>query len=72
MADRYGLGSTTGWPTPCYLNGCLSLDSRDPSTYGNLARTFGDDTPGYGGRPVYRLVSMRTDRAIRERPNGPI
>ncbi len=61
----------TGWATACYLNDRLSLDGRDPSTYGNLAWAFGDAAPGYGKRPIYGLVSTRTDRSIRERPNGP-
>jgi deoxyribodipyrimidine photo-lyase len=61
----------TGWATACYLNDRLSLDGRDPSTYGNLAWAFGDAAPGFGKRPIYGLVSTRTDRSIRERPNGP-
>ncbi|MEO7027618.1 MAG: deoxyribodipyrimidine photo-lyase [Caulobacteraceae bacterium] len=61
----------TGWATACYLNDRLSLDGRDPSTYGNLAWAFGDAAPGYGERPIYGLVATRTDRSIRERPNGP-
>lgn len=60
----------TGWATACYLNDRLSLDGRDPSTYGNLAWAFGDSAPGYGDRPIYGLVSSRTDRSIRGRPNG--
>jgi len=61
----------TGWATACYLNDRLSLDGRDPSTYGNLAWAFGDSAPGYGDRPIYGLVASRSDRSIRERPNGP-
>ena len=61
----------TGWATACYLNDRLSLDGRDPSTYGNLAWAFGDSAPGYGTRPVYGLVASRTDKSIRARPNGP-
>ncbi|MGJ3626994.1 hypothetical protein AB5I41_08925 [Sphingomonas sp. MMS24-JH45] len=30
------------WATACYLNDRLSLDGRDPSTYGNIAAMFGD------------------------------
>ena len=56
-----------GWATACYLNDRLSLDGRDPSTYGNLAWAFGDAAPGYGRRPIYGLVSTRTDGAIRKR-----
>jgi deoxyribodipyrimidine photo-lyase len=56
-----------GWATACYLNDRLSLDGRDPSTYGNLAWAFGDAAPGYGRRPIFRLVSTRSDAAIRKR-----
>jgi deoxyribodipyrimidine photo-lyase len=60
-----------GWATACYLNDRLSLDGRDPATYGNLAWAFGDAAPGYGDRPIYGLVANRTDRSIRDRPRGP-
>lgn len=43
----------TGWATACYLNDCLSLDGRDPATYGNLAWAFGDAAPGYRDLPIY-------------------
>lgn len=55
------------WATACYLNDRLSLDGRDPSTYGNIAWAFGDAAPGYGRRPIYGLVAGRTDSAIRKR-----
>ena len=61
----------TGWATACYLNDRLSLDGRDPSTYGNLAWAWGDAAPGYRDNPIYGLVQTRTDRSIRERPEGP-
>jgi deoxyribodipyrimidine photo-lyase len=61
----------TGWATACYLNDRLSLDGRDPSTYGNLAWAWGDAAPGYRDQPIYGLVQSRTDRSIRERPGGP-
>ena len=61
----------TGWATACYLNDRLSLDGRDPSTYGNLAWAWGDSAPGYRDNPIYGLVPTRTDRSIRERPGGP-
>ena len=61
----------TGWATACYLNDRLSLDGRDPSTYGNLAWAWGDAAPGYRDNPIYGLVQTRTDRSIRERPGGP-
>jgi deoxyribodipyrimidine photo-lyase len=61
----------TGWATACYLNDRLSLDGRDPSTYGNLAWAWGDAAPGYRDAPIYGLVQTRTDRSIRERTGGP-
>ena len=45
----------TGWATACYLNDRLSLDGRDPSTYGNLAWACGDAAPG-----VPRPAHLRT------------
>ena len=65
------LDPRTGWATACYLNDRLSLDGRDPSTYGNLAWAWGDAAPGYRDNPIYGLVQTRTDRSIRERPGGP-
>ena len=61
----------TGWAIACYLNDRLSLDGRDPATYGNLAWAWGDAAPGYRDLPIYGLVSTNTDRSIRERPGGP-
>jgi len=61
----------TGWATACYLNDRLSLDGRDPSTYGNLAWAWGDAAPGYRDNPIYGLVQKRTDRSIRDQPGGP-
>lgn len=61
----------TGWATACYLNDRLSLDGRDPSTYGNIAWGWGDSSPAYREAPIYGLVQTRTDRSIRSRPGGP-
>ncbi len=60
-----------GWATACYLNDRLSLDGRDPSTYGNLAWAFGDAQPGYRRNPIYGLVPVRTDAHYRKQPGGP-
>ncbi len=60
-----------GWATACYLNDRLSLDGRDPSTYGNIAWAFGDAQPGYRRNPVYGLVPIRTDASIRKQVGGP-
>ncbi|MEX7265615.1 hypothetical protein AB2D17_32555, partial [Pseudomonas aeruginosa] len=43
----------TAWATACYLNDRLSLDGRDPSTYGNIAASFGAGSPGRDGPPIY-------------------
>ena len=59
-----------GWATACYLNDRLSLDGRDPATYGNLAWAFGDSAPGYGRREIYGLVGYRTDASIRKQAGG--
>ena len=55
-----------GWATACYLNDRLSLDGRDPSTYGNLAWAFGDSQPGYRRGPIYGIVPSRTDTTLRK------
>ena len=55
-----------GWATACYLNDRLSLDGRDPATYGNLAWAFGDAQPGYRRGPIYGLVPSRTDASLRK------
>ena len=59
------------WATACYLNDRLSLDGRDPSTYGNIAASFGGGAPATGDVPVYGRVPTRGDGSIRGRPNGP-
>ena len=55
-----------GWATACYLNDRLSLDGRDPATYGNLAWAFGDAQPGYRRGPIYGLVPSRNDKTLRQ------
>ena len=61
-----------GWATACYLNDRLSLDGRDPATYGNLAWAFGDAQPGYRRNPIYGIVPTRTDASIRKQEGGPV
>ena len=62
---------TTAWATACYLNDRLSLDGRDPSTYGNIAASFGSGAPGRDGPAVYGKVPTRSDGSTRHRPGGP-
>ncbi|MGA1798911.1 deoxyribodipyrimidine photo-lyase [Sphingomonas sp. 4RDLI-65] len=59
----------TAWATACYLNDRLSLDGRDPSTYGNIAAMFGG-APGDRERPVYGRVATRGDGSTRGRDGG--
>lgn len=59
----------TAWATACYLNDRLSLDGRDPSTYGNIAAMFGG-APGERERPVYGRVATRGDGSTRARDGG--
>ncbi|WBH15142.1 deoxyribodipyrimidine photo-lyase [Sphingomonas radiodurans] len=61
----------TAWTTACYLNDRLSLDGRDPATYGNIADMFGGGAPGSSERPVYGRVATRSDGSTRSRPDGP-
>ena len=59
----------TAWATACYLNDRLSLDGRDPSTYGNIAAMFGG-APGDCERPIYGRVATRGDGSTRGRDGG--
>ncbi len=57
------------WAAACYLNDRLSLDGRDPSTYGNIAAMFGG-SPSDRERPVYGRVATRGDGSTRRRDGG--
>lgn len=57
------------WATACYLNDRLSLDGRDPSTYGNIAAMFAG-APADRERPVYGRVALRGDSSTRRREGG--
>nr|WP_243446130.1 deoxyribodipyrimidine photo-lyase [Polymorphobacter fuscus] len=59
----------TAWATACYLNDRLSLDGRDPATYGNIAAMFGG-TPSDREQRVYGRVSTRGDGSTRGRDGG--
>ncbi len=60
----------TAWKTACYLNDRLSLDGRDPATYGNMRWVFGMSKPSYREQPIYGWVPPKSDRAIRKRPGA--
>ncbi|WP_156677676.1 deoxyribodipyrimidine photo-lyase [Sphingomonas profundi] len=57
------------WATACYLNDRLSLDGRDPSTYGNIAAMFAG-SPSDRERPIYGRVATRGDGSTRRREDG--
>ena len=57
------------WATACYLNDRLSLDGRDPSTYGNIAAMFAG-SPSDRERPIYGRVATRGDGSTRKREGG--
>ncbi len=57
------------WATACYLNDRLSLDGRDPSTYGNIAAMFAG-SPSDRERPIYGRVATRSDGSTRKREGG--
>lgn len=59
----------TAWATACYLNDRLSLDGRDPATYGNIAAMFGGATAEREAN-VYGFVAQRGDGSTRHRPGG--
>ncbi|MBL8260207.1 MAG: deoxyribodipyrimidine photo-lyase [Candidatus Competibacteraceae bacterium] len=56
------------WRIACYLNDRLSLDGRDPATYGNLQWCFGRAKPAWRETPIYGRVARRSDAALRKRP----
>jgi deoxyribodipyrimidine photo-lyase len=57
------------WAAACYLNDRLSLDGRDPSTYGNIAAIF-SGSPSDRKTPVYGRVATRGDGSTRRRNGG--
>ena len=57
----------TAWKTACYINDRLSLDGRDPATYGNMKWVFGMSKPSWKEQPIYGWVPPKSDRAIRKR-----
>ncbi|MEM7730959.1 MAG: deoxyribodipyrimidine photo-lyase [Pseudomonadota bacterium] len=59
------------WVTACYINDRLSLDGRDPATYGNMRWVFGDAKPAYREQEVYGWVAPKTDGALRKRKGVP-
>ena len=50
------------------FNDQLSLDGRDPSTYGNIQYMFGGGKRGYRELPVYGWVEAKSDGALKKRP----
>jgi len=57
----------TAWNTACYINDRLSLDGRDPATYGNMQWCFGKAKPGYSEKPIYGWVAPKSSRAVLKR-----
>jgi len=55
------------WDAACYLNDRLSLDGRDPSTYGGIQWGFGRSKRGYREIPVYGWVPPKSATALRKR-----
>ena len=50
------------------FNDRLSLDGRDPATYGNIQYMFGGGKRGYRELPMYGWVPPKSDGALRKRP----
>ena len=57
----------TAWDTACYINDRLSLDGRDPATYGNMQWCFGKAKPGYREIPIYGWVAPKSSAAVMKR-----
>lgn len=56
------------WNVACYLNDRLSLDGRDPATYGSIQWGFGRSRRGYREIDVFGWVPPKSDAALRKRP----
>ena len=61
----------TAWSTALYLNDRLSLDGRDPATYGNMVWVFGQGRRAYRESPIYGWVMPKYDTALRRRAGVP-
>ncbi|MEQ8839232.1 MAG: hypothetical protein RID07_20670, partial [Lacipirellulaceae bacterium] len=55
------------WQVACYFNDRLSLDGRDPATYGGILWGFGLSRRGYREVPIYGWVPTKSDRAMKKR-----
>lgn len=59
------------WAMACRFNDRLSLDGRDPSTYGSIQWGFGRSKQASRETPIYGWVPRKTDRALRRRSGVP-
>ena len=55
------------WSLACSFNDRLSLDGRDPSTYGGIQWGFGRSRRGYRELPIYGWVPPKSSSAIVKR-----
>lgn len=55
------------WEVACYLNDRLSLDGRDPATYGGIQWGFGRSRKAYRESDIYGWVPLKSDAALRKR-----
>lgn len=56
------------WHIACEFNDRLSLDGRDPATYGGIQWGFGRSKRGMAEVPIYGWVPLKSDGALRSRP----
>ncbi len=68
---RWLPGPETAYAAACTLNDRLSLDGRDPATYGNIQYMFGGGKKGDKELPVYGWVATKSDKGLRKRPGVP-
>lgn len=61
----------TAWATACYMNDRLSLDGRDPATYGNIATMFGGGAPSNSDAPIHGRVPTRSGGSRATAPAAP-
>ena len=56
------------WNIAVEFNDRLSLDGRDPATYGGIQWGFGRSKRGAADVPIYGWVPLKSDAALRSRP----
>ena len=65
---RWVASPEEAWNIAVEFNDRLSLDGRDPATYGGIQWGFGRSKKGMTEVPIYGWVPIKSDAALRSRP----